>query len=205
MSEENKDKSADSPSSGCHENQGGLLDSFKQMPPRRKFLFGAAGALGGLASVVAGIPILGYVLGPAIIEDDKWVDAGKISDFPRGQTRIVDVKNPLRKKWGGASGKLAFYVRRATDGEFTCLSVSCTHLGCPVSWFEQSGLFLCPCHGGVYYANGDRASGPPPRGLYHYPHRIDKKNNKLMVRVGHMPTLHDVPSSKLKADLEKSA
>ena len=52
------------------------------------------------------------------------------------------------------------------------LAVNCAHLGCPVSWFPQSGLFMCPCHGGVYYANGDRASGPPPRGLFRCAWRI---------------------------------
>ena len=50
--------------------------------------------------------------------------------------------------------------------QFLVLAVNCAHLGCPVSWFPQSGLFMCPCHGGVYYATGERASGPPPRGLF---------------------------------------
>ena len=57
---------------------------------------------------------------------------------------------------------------RATNDadQFLVLSVNCAHLGCPVTWFPQSGLFMCPCHGGVYYANGEHASGPPPRGCF---------------------------------------
>ncbi len=64
----------------------------------------------------------------------------------------------------------AFYVRyegredKETDEtkghKFLVFAVNCAHLGCPVAWFPQSGLFMCPCHGGVYYANGERASGP---------------------------------------------
>jgi quinol---cytochrome c reductase iron-sulfur subunit, bacillus type len=33
-------------------------------------------------------------------------------------------------------------------------------------------LFMCPCHGGVYYADGNVAAGPPPRGLFNYPVRV---------------------------------
>jgi Rieske Fe-S protein len=47
-----------------------------------------------------------------------------------------------------------------------------------VSWFPQSGLFMCPCHGGVYYSNGERASGPPPRGLFHCAWRVKMAGSK---------------------------
>ncbi|MGH9447270.1 MAG: ubiquinol-cytochrome c reductase iron-sulfur subunit, partial [Terriglobia bacterium] len=51
-------------------------------------------------------------------------------------------------------------------------SVDCTHLGCPVRWLPKANLFMCPCHGGVFYANGDVASGPPPKPLTQYPVRV---------------------------------
>jgi Rieske Fe-S protein len=86
------------------------------------------------------------------------------------------------------------YVRRqvpgdADQGRFLIFAVNCAHLGCPVEWFPQSGLFMCPCHGGVYHANGDRASGPPPRGLYECVWR--ERDGKLEVRAPHYPTLQD--------------
>ena len=52
--------------------------------------------------------------------------------------------------------------------KFQVFAINCAHLGCPVRWFPQSGLFMCPCHGGAYYADGSRASGPPERGLFEY-------------------------------------
>jgi hypothetical protein len=55
---------------------------------------------------------------------------------------------------------------------------------------------MCPCHGGVYYENGDHASGPPPRALYQYAYRI--KDGNLEALVGHMPTLQDLPDEPLK-------
>jgi menaquinol-cytochrome c reductase iron-sulfur subunit len=45
---------------------------------------------------------------------------------------------------------------------------------------------MCPCHGGVYYADGARASGPPERGLFEYPYRIDA--GVLLIHAGAMPT-----------------
>ncbi len=44
--------------------------------------------------------------------------------------------------------------------KFQVFAINCAHLGCPVRWFAQSKLFLCPCHGGAYYEDGSRASGP---------------------------------------------
>jgi len=46
---------------------------------------------------------------------------------------------------------------------------------------------MCPCHGGAYYADGSRASGPPERGLFEYDHKIEGGN--LMISAGKMPTL----------------
>jgi Rieske Fe-S protein len=77
-------------------------------------------------------------------------------------------------------------VRRVDDTTFQVFATNCAHLGCPVRWFKQSGLFMCPCHGGAYYADGSRASGPPQRGLFEYPHRID--HGTLQISAGEMPT-----------------
>ena len=54
-------------------------------------------------------------------------------------------------------------------------------------WFEESKLFMCPCHGGVYYEDGSRASGPPPRGLFEYDWQVVR--GKLYVYGGEMPNL----------------
>ena len=45
---------------------------------------------------------------------------------------------------------------------------------------------MCPCHGGVYYADGERASGPPERGLFQYSLAID--NGQLLIQAGELPT-----------------
>ena len=102
--------------------------------------------------------------------------------------------NPLRQPWDGMTAHTGVYVRNEgqddrQQDQFLVLAVNCAHLGCPVSWFPQSGLFMCPCHGGVYYANGERASGPPPRGLFHCVWRV--RDGQLEVQAPHYPTLQD--------------
>jgi Rieske Fe-S protein len=45
---------------------------------------------------------------------------------------------------------------------------------------------MCPCHGGAYYQDGSRASGPPERGLFQYRYKIE--DGKLLIKAGEMPT-----------------
>jgi menaquinol-cytochrome c reductase iron-sulfur subunit len=52
-------------------------------------------------------------------------------------------------------------------------TVNCAHLGCPVRWLPDARLFMCPCHGGVYYEDGRVAAGPPPHPLERYPVRVN--------------------------------
>ena len=89
--------------------------------------------------------------------------------------------------WDGATAKVACWVRHIEGDRFQVFAVNCAHLGCPVRWFAQSRLFMCPCHGGAYYEDGSRASGPPPRGLFEYEYQV--RDGVLWVRGGQLPTL----------------
>jgi len=60
-----------------------------------------------------------------------------------------------------------------SEDNFIAFSANCTHLGCPVRWLEGAKLFMCPCHGGVYYDDGTVAAGPPPHPLFQYDVRIE--------------------------------
>lgn len=160
--------------------------------------------LGGLAAVAFAIPFVGYLLGPLLKpKKDKWIDLGPAKDFPPNQTRLAKFDNPLRQPWDGMTASTGAYVRCLGDNKFHVLSYNCTHLGCPVSWFPQSGLFLCPCHGGVYYEDGAHASGPPPRGLYEYAWEV-RENGHLYIHGGHLPTLQDTFRENPKAEQTKS-
>jgi len=98
-----------------------------------------------------------------------WVSLGRVSEFPEGETRLATFRNPIVMPADGKTVDTACWVRRIEGEQFQVFAINCAHLGCPVRWFPQSGLFMCPCHGGAYYRDGSRASGPPERGLSNIP------------------------------------
>jgi menaquinol-cytochrome c reductase iron-sulfur subunit len=157
---------------------------------RRVFLFKLSLLLNGAVGAVLAVPILGYLLGPALKNSsnkDSWIKLGPLGDFPEGETRLVNFRNPVTTPWDGQTGDIPCWVRHISGNNFQVFAINCAHLGCPVRWFAQSRLFLCPCHGGAYYEDGSRASGPPERGLFEYEHKIVA--GSLMISAGKMPTL----------------
>jgi len=72
--------------------------------------------------------------------------------------------------------------RKEIMSKLNVLSNSCAHLGCPVRWFPEKELFLCPCHGGLYDINGGWVGGPPPRGMYRYTEAEIRENGKLYIK-----------------------
>jgi Rieske Fe-S protein len=158
-------------------------------PMRRGFLFWLAGLFGAAAAAVLAIPFVGFIVGALRHRPVQWVDLGLASDFPVGETRLATFDSTLGAPWDGMTAHTGVYVRNEGQDQFRIFAVNCAHLGCPVTWFPQSGLFMCPCHGGVYYENGDRASGPPPRGLYQCVWEL--RGNRLYVQAPHYPTLQD--------------
>lgn len=164
-----------------------------EQPQRRTFLQWVSYALLTAAGLLVALPISGFLIGRRKREI-PWVPLGTVADFPAGETRMKTFDNPLREPWDGMTAKIGVYVRyegKDSGGQdrFLVLAVNCAHLGCPVSWFPQSGLFMCPCHGGVYYASGERASGPPPQGLFQCTWRVTR--GTLEVQAPHYPTLQD--------------
>jgi len=72
--------------------------------------------------------------------------------------------------------------REEIMSKLNVLSNSCAHLGCPVRWFPEKKLYLCPCHGGLYDINGGWVGGPPPRGMYRYTEAEVRENGKLYIK-----------------------
>jgi menaquinol-cytochrome c reductase iron-sulfur subunit len=140
---------------------------------RRQLLSRVSLALSALAAAVVSVPILAYLLSPLIQEAPKqWRDVGLVENFQIGDTVEVAYEDPSPLPWAGQTARTAVWLRRSSDTEFSAFSINCTHLGCPVNWIQASELFLCPCHGGVYNADGTVAGGPPPHALSSVPVRI---------------------------------
>jgi len=143
-----------------------------------------------LVATILGVPIVRYILSPVTRERrpgyESWLLLGSLTEFPKGETRFATYRNPVVNPWDGETASIACWVRNLDGEKFQVFAINCAHLGCPVRWFPQSGLFMCPCHGGAYYADGSRASGPPERGLFEYPYKIEAGN--LFIKAGEIPT-----------------
>src|SRR6185437_7796874 len=125
-----------------------------------RFLGRISLALAGVAGAVVGIPIVAYLLSP-LLESAPilWRDVGGVEDFTVGETVLVAFDDPSPLPWAGQTARTAVWLRRTSETSFVAFSIYCTHLGCPVNWQQSAELFLCPCHGGVYYADGTVAGG----------------------------------------------
>ncbi len=158
---------------------------------RRTFLSRVTLGLSGLMALVVGAPIVGYLLGPLIKPTPlQFVDVGHLDDFPIGETKLVKFRDPSPLPWAGQLADTALWVRHGANerpAAFQVFSVHCTHLGCPVNWRAAAGLFECPCHGGVFYADGSVAGGPPPRPLFELQWRVT--GDRLQVRSAPLPTV----------------
>lgn len=58
------------------------------------------------------------------------------------------------------------------DGEIVIFSLVCRHKACTVKWKDDQDRFECPCHEGMYNAQGEVISGPPPGNLRRYKHEV---------------------------------
>jgi nitrite reductase/ring-hydroxylating ferredoxin subunit len=155
---------------------------------RRTFLLRLGVAINAIAVTLFAIPVVGYVASAMRRRTwSSWLALGPLSDFPENETRLATYVNPFARPWDGDTTKIPCWVRRIEGETFQVFAINCTHLGCPVRWFAGAGLFMCPCHGGVFYADGRHASGPPPRALYQYRYKVEA--GQLWIRAGELPTL----------------
>jgi menaquinol-cytochrome c reductase iron-sulfur subunit len=169
-----------------------MAQSPEILPERRNLLKLLTWAAGAVAALLAGIPLVGYLFDVGRKHKVQWVRLGVVDEFPLGETRLVSFNSELGTPWDGMAAHMGVYVRNQGGSDpdrFLVFAMNCAHLGCPVTWFPQSGLFMCPCHGGVYYENGDRASGPPPRGLFRITPVV--KDGVLMIQAPFLPTLQN--------------
>lgn len=148
-------------------------DTSEKTQSRRQFLARLTLGLGGLAAAIISVPVIAAVLAPFLKKSTQsWRDVGEAGEFETGTTNLVKFEDSGPDAWAGTTAHTAAWLRKNGENDFIAFSVNCTHMGCPVRWEQGAQLFMCPCHGGVYYKDGSRASGPPPKGLQKYEVRV---------------------------------
>lgn len=141
---------------------------------RRTLFTGGALAAGGVATTAFALPALGFALGPLFEDRSRPIfqDVGSTADF-NPDSYVPQVISLPDSVGTGEAGKTTVYVREFnpeidTDKlgyPYVAISTRCMHLGCPVRYVQASKRFICPCHGGVYAADGSVSGGPPVRPL----------------------------------------
>ncbi|MGD9653425.1 MAG: ubiquinol-cytochrome c reductase iron-sulfur subunit [Candidatus Dadabacteria bacterium] len=150
---------------------------------RRQFFVRLGIVLSSAAGALVAIPIIGSILEPIFRKPPpKWRPVGLLGSFTEGETVLVKFIDSSPLPWAGVTAETAAWLRRSGQSDFIAFSVNCAHLGCPVRWIAGAKLFMCPCHGGVYYEDGSVAAGPPPRGLYQYPVRVNNGQVEILTR-----------------------
>lgn len=73
-------------------------------------------------------------------------------------------------------------IRDPADPDtLVAVDARCTHAGCTVDWSGDRGLFICPCHGSQFGADGSAQSGPARDPLPRYEAIIE--NDQVLVKV----------------------
>lgn len=151
-----------------------MAESNQMSPERRKFLARLSIGLAAVGATLVGVPVLSFLLAPLVERVAReWRGVGQAASFKEGETVEVKFEDSSSVPWAGVTGQTAAWLRHGADGQFTAFSINCSHLGCPVRWLPEADLFMCPCHGGVYYSDGTVAAGPPPKPLTKYPVRVE--------------------------------
>jgi menaquinol-cytochrome c reductase iron-sulfur subunit len=139
--------------------------------------------LGGAAvAAILGIPALLLSLSPLRSQRQAvWRVVGDLGGFPVGSVQRAAVPLP-HPPWAQTQIQQGVYVWRPTASEVVVYSRSCTDLGCPLNWDSGAGVFLCPCHGGIFAKDGARMAGPPKHPMYRYQTRIREGRLEIDLR-----------------------
>ncbi len=143
------------------------------------FVNSAVALIGGGLSTLLGA----FALRPPSSGQSRWIRAGALNDLtPNAPVQRVLA---LSRQEGWYRERARESVFLVWDGDKTvhALSATCTHLGCQVRWDATAKKFRCPCHGGVFDAEGNVVEGPPPRPLDRIEVRVDTAADSVLVRL----------------------
>ena len=130
----------------------------------------------GLAASYGALALQGilFLLPRRIKPRTRKLFAGQVDQFQVGSVQtLFDLQGNKILVKRSASGMQAF-------------SSTCPHLGCHVHWEADKERFFCPCHNGVFNADGVAVSGPPAaagQSLSRVPLELDEKSDVIYLEV----------------------
>lgn len=145
---------------------------------RNEFVKVTVGALGTVIGTTIAIPAVGYVVSPALQqqESDTWISLGPLENYPIGVPTLFSFTRSKINGWEKTVNSYGVFVLRDSETNATVLSNVCTHLGCRVNWVEADQEYFCPCHNAAFYIDGKVKDGPPPRPMDRYETKVEEGN-----------------------------
>lgn len=142
---------------------------------RREFVAGVAGVLGALITILIGLPIIGYLIAPALRTGSVagWVSLAPLSALQPGVPTPCSFSRLKEMGWKRMQVIRTVYAILEDSGDIVVLSDVCTHLSCKVRWSPEQSVFVCPCHDGRFDRAGGVLSGPAPRPLDHFETKVE--------------------------------
>lgn len=153
---------------------------------RRDFVKLAAASLGTLMGAMIGLPVIGYLIDPALKrqETDVWIPLGPLENY---EVNVPTLFTFVRSKvygWEKTATSYGVFIVRQSDSSARVLSNQCTHLSCRVNWDKVNQQYICPCHDAAFSLTGEVIAGPPPRPLDEYETKVEDGNLFLHLTEG---------------------
>lgn len=133
---------------------------------------------GGLTALLGA-----FALRPSAGPERRWRRAGNLYELTPNVPVPRVLALPRQDGWYRERTRETVFLVWDGDKTVHALSATCTHLGCQVRWDAASTTFRCPCHGGVFDAQGNVVDGPPPRPLDRVDTRLDESGAEVLVRL----------------------
>jgi len=159
-----------------------MSNEIKHRLSRRDFIKSITVLVGGVISIMTGLPVIGYLLSPALRkeEDASTISLGSLEKYPVGIPTYFGYTNTQINGWERTSKLIGMFVLRKEDGSVRVFSDICTHLSCLVTWHPDFQEYVSPCHDGHFDIEGFVTKGPPPRPLDEFEIKIEDGNLYVM-------------------------
>jgi len=162
---------------------GDLGPSHDDDMSRRKFLSGIIGLVAGAVTFLVGLPAISYLVSPGVKrqKQEQWLTLGPVAGLTPDQPSAFPFSRKVKDGWVESTQTGVAYAVTHDGQNVKVFSNVCTHLACRVTWNEERGGFLCPCHDGLFSIDGKVLAGPPPRPLDQFQTKIENGQIQILL------------------------